>query len=148
MTPAWWILGAILLWAFVRGRGSAAGSSSSSFVERLADAIAQMEGYYPGSRAWRNNNPGNLRDFKNDSGRWIIWPDLEHDSAGFPKFESAADGWEAMYKDLRIKINRGWNLEQLISVWAPPSENDTASYVRFVSGRLGIPSDVPLTEYS
>jgi hypothetical protein len=54
-----------------------------------------------------------------------------------------------MYRDLGLKIARGLNLEQLISAWAPPSDgNDTASYVRFVAGRLGIPSDVPLQELS
>lgn len=106
-----------------------------------------MEGFYPGTRAWRNNNPGNLRDYQNEAGRWMIWPELRHDSAGFPQFDSAAEGWQAMYRDLRLKISRGLNLEQLISAWAPPGDgNDTAGYVRFVAGRLGIASDIPLQE--
>jgi hypothetical protein len=144
----WWLLiGALVLWQVLKR--SSAGDGSTSLVERLGNAIAQMEGFYPGTRAWRNNNPGNLRDYRKDSGQWAIWPELPHDSAGFPQFPSATEGWNAMYRDLGLKIARGLNLEQLISAWAPPSDgNDTASYVRFVAGRLGIPSDVPLQELS
>lgn len=144
MVLAWLIIGAVVLWSLLK-RSSADGAVS--LVERLGEAIAQMEGFYPGTRAWRNNNPGNLRDYRNAAGNWAIWPDLPHDSAGFPQFASATEGWNAMFRDLQIKISRGLNLEQLISAWAPPGDgNDTASYVRFVANRLGIATDVPLQE--
>ena len=115
------------------------------FYDSLAAAFAKVEGFYPGSRAYRNNNPGNLRDVRRPDGRWSIWPSLPHDAGGFPQFASAADGWAALKRDLQIKAGRGLTLEQAISQYAPPSENDTAAYIRNVSASLGVASDVPLS---
>lgn len=112
-----------------------------AILSALAQAIARFEGYFvSGSRAARNNNPGNLRDL---SGR--LYPGYPRDSGGFIVFPTAAAGWHALEKDLSIKASRGWSISQIISAWAPASDNnDTAGYIRYVSARVGLPADVPV----
>lgn len=107
----------------------------------LAQAIARMEGYsVSGSRAARNNNPGNLRETARR-----IYPDLPRDAGGFIVFPSAQAGWDALRKDLAIKAARGWSLERIISVWAPASDgNDTRQYVANVAQWTGLDPRAPL----
>lgn len=110
-------------------------------ITAIAKAIATMEGFFTsGTRAARNNNPGNLRD---PNGR--IWPELPRDSGGFVIFPSASAGWAALERDLGIKAARGWSISQIISAWAPASDgNNTSAYIRYVSGQVGVAPDVPV----
>jgi hypothetical protein len=110
-------------------------------VTTLAAAIQKQEGYAPGTVAYRNNNPGNLWDGNN-----AIWPNLPHDANGFVIFPSYADGQAALENDLSIKINRGMDLTGLITMYAPPSQNNTAAYIANVSTWTGLPTDVPLNQ--
>lgn len=120
-------------------------------IDQLAQAIARQEGAIDASGNWigagrsgRNNNPGNLRDYRKQDGSWAIWPSLVHDDGGFPQFPTLSDGWAALKRDLGLKISRGDTLEALITAWAPPHENDTGSYIRNVANWTGIPTGVPL----
>jgi hypothetical protein len=46
-----------------------------------------------------------------------------------------------MLVDIINKHKKGLDtIQELISVWAPPIENDTTSYIKHVSQRSGIPS--------
>lgn len=108
-------------------------------IQDLADAITRQEGYAPGTRAWRNNNPGNLRE---PTGK--LYPNLPRDEQGFIIFPDPESGRLALERDLAVKINRGWDLRRLITAWAPPSENATGAYIDNVSSWLGIPADVSL----
>jgi hypothetical protein len=116
----------------------------------LALAIQEHEGFYPrkgnkpGSRAWRNNNPGNLRK--------STLAATEED--GYAIFGDYYTGLLALLLDLQAKaIGRTstslgpWSsLQQLIAVWAPPSDNnDTDAYVRTVAARLGVPAETLLS---
>jgi hypothetical protein len=91
----------------------------------------------------RNNNPGNLRPVGSDS--------------GFQAFSSPQDGINAMRADLNAKImgtsgamkanfGEGYlpTLANVISTWAPPSENDTQNYINFVSRKTGLDPNQPL----
>lgn len=101
-----------------------------------------MEGFFkPGSRAARNNNPGNLWD---GSGR--IWPHLPHDDKGFVIFPSLDAGWRALERQVELDAKRGLTLETFLHKYAPATENNTENYIRFVAGRVGIPRDVPLRD--
>ena len=60
----------------------------NSFLYDLAKAHQQHEGWYPGSYAYRNNNPGNIRG---PGGAFI----------NFPTYE---EGFGALKNDLRAKI--------------------------------------------
>lgn len=101
-------------------------------IESIARAIAQFEGFYnPGSRAQRNNNPGNLR-YAGQPGA------IGADSAGYAIFPTAEAGWQALRRQIQLDASRGLTLEQFIRKYAPPSENPTDAYLRFVSQRTGL----------
>lgn len=83
------------------------------------------------------NNPGNLRPVGA--------------STGFQQFKTPQAGMDAMRSDLTAKINgspamRGNppTLRNIITAYAPPSENNTAAYIQNVSQATGINPDQPL----
>ncbi len=90
------------------------------------------------TRGIKNNNPLNLRqtniDWKHESGK-------DFDSA-FEEFDSMVWGLRAGLRNMRTWFERGnQTIEKIISVWAPESENDTESYIQYVSEKSGIPRD-------
>ena len=78
----------------------------------------------------KNNNPGNIRG-RNGLG-------------GFSGYASEQEGWDAMSNQLMRYFNgqttgkKLRTVSDIISTWAPKSENDTASYIKQVSGYLGV----------
>jgi hypothetical protein len=111
-----------------------------SIVTDLADAIDRQEG------PDQNNNPGNIWDGLDPANGKTrrIWPELPIDGRGFVIYPSRAAGRAALEHDLSIKIGRGMDLRALLTQYAPPSQNDTETYIRNVSTWTGIPTDVPL----
>ena len=90
-------------------------------------------------RGIRNNNPGNIRK---TNIKWAGEVVPGTDSA-FEQFKSMPYGIRAMLVDIINKHRKGLDtIQELISVWAPPVENDTTSYIKHVSQRSGIPSNV------
>lgn len=85
----------------------------------------------------RINNPYNIRQydqgFLGESG----------EDSGFISFEDPMYGVRAADRVLTTYgTNRGINtIRGLINRFAPPSENDTSSYVNYISGQLGIDPD-------
>jgi hypothetical protein len=83
----------------------------------------------------RNNNPGNLRP--GDS-----WKGMVGTNKNFIVFENVAYGLRALAIDLTNKRKRGLDtITKIISVYAPPSENNTVSYIKAVSDFFDIPAD-------
>ncbi|QZN97358.1 hypothetical protein [Symbiopectobacterium purcellii] len=83
----------------------------------------------------RNNNPGNLRTAPNTTGS----------NGGFATFASPNDGLAAMARQLMLYGDRGTSrLNDIISTYAPPRENDTRSYIRAVSQTTGYEPSQPL----
>lgn len=89
----------------------------------------------------QNNNPGNLKDT----------------NGNFMQFNSPQEGMFAMKKDLLAKIggasdamkkNYGDNyqptLTNVISTYAPSSENNTSAYISTVAQKLGVDPNKPL----
>ncbi|WP_236547266.1 lytic transglycosylase domain-containing protein [Enterobacter roggenkampii] len=78
----------------------------------------------------KNNNPGNIRG-KSGVG-------------GFAGYSSEQEGWDAMSSQLMRYFNgqttgkRLKTVKDIISTWAPSSENDTSSYIKQVSSYLGV----------
>ena len=77
------------------------------------------------------NNPGNLR--------------VPGSNTAFQQFKSPAEGWDAMSTQLMLDnkpVAEGGHglstISQIVSSWAPPNENDTASYIKNVSAETGI----------
>lgn len=79
--------------------------------------------------AYVNNNPGNLR-FAGQAG-------ATRGEGGFARFSSPQAGYEALERQVALDASRGLTLQQFISKYAPPSENDTQLYVRQVASSLG-----------
>ncbi len=90
-------------------------------------------------RGLRNNNPGNIRNSKTKWQGEVI-PSTDR---SFKQFRSMAYGYRAMIKLLQnySKLNRCHTLRTIISRWAPPSENDTQSYIATVRKLTGIDPD-------
>jgi len=109
-----------------------------SLITDLANAIDRQEG------PDKNNNPGNIWDGVNAGKPKRIWPNLPIDSRGFVIYPTPQAGRAALENDLAIKVNRGMTLTSLLNMYAPPIENDTATYIRNVSAWTGIPPNVPL----
>lgn len=100
--------------------------------EALARAIQTEEGYFPGSRAYRNNNPGNLRYVGQEGA-------IGADSGGFAIFPDYQSGFAALVAQLRRDAERhpGWSLWQFVSDYAPASDNNNVlSYVSNIVSSL------------
>jgi hypothetical protein len=93
----------------------------------------------PGApRGIRNNNPGNIVKTS------IAWKGkiMPGTDPRFEQFERMEDGARAQLKNTHTWYYRGYDtLNELIRVWAPPSENDTEAYIKFVSQETGIEPD-------
>lgn len=89
-----------------------------------------------------NGNPGNLRDPQ---------------TGDFQTFDSPEAGVAAMRNDLLTKIsgnskamagrygdNYSPTLRNVITTYAPPTENDTEGYVKYVAGKSGLDPDSPM----
>lgn len=115
-------------------------------IYELSEAMAIMEGYYnPRNLAYRNRNPLNLRYSKYQS----------DNQNGFAIFETHKKGWVAGIWDLSQKcrgitstgLTSQSTIAELISVWAPPSENNTENYIKFVVEKLKIHRDYKLGKF-
>ena len=118
--------------------------SNSNFISAFADAITRQEGYFPGSVAWKNNNPGNIWDGVGNGKTSRIWPNIPIDSRGFLVFSTPDAGRAALERDLTAKMNAGLTLDQAIAMYAPPNENNTGAYQNNVSAWLGVSGSTPL----
>jgi len=92
-------------------------------LEWLAQAIADHEGWYPGSHSYRTRNPGNMR---------LMGPEHPTDSRGFTIFPTLDQGWFALKMDLFSKccgrtqthLTPSSTLADLVHAWAPASDHN------------------------
>lgn len=78
------------------------------------------------------NNPLNIRYV--DGQNWIGQTGKK---AGFCKFQNVWWGVRAALMILKKYRQRGLvTIEQIISTWAPPSENDTEAYIKFICTKM------------
>ena len=134
-----------------------AGYKPGTFVFEMALIIGTKEGWLPnvnggaGSRAYRNNNPGNL-DYSNSLKR--IDPKVIIEPGGrFARFSTAELGAKALVENVIKRWGNGnmpvtagnqtlisplsrWKkgtpptLEQFMYTYAPPNENNTEAYIQ------------------
>lgn len=86
-------------------------------------------------RGFRNNNPLNLRRTS------IEWKGEKSEVTDpeFEEFETLQFGLRAGLINIKTNLKRGNDtIGKLISVWAPPSENNTSNYIKIVSDLSGI----------
>ncbi len=88
------------------------------------------------TRGFRNNNPGNIRLSK---AAWIGEIRPGRDKA-FCTFETIYHGYRALLKLLRnySLLHRCKTVREMITRWAPSSENNTEAYIRTVCSRTGM----------
>lgn len=124
-----------------RGMGAAAHVLDSGTVSTIASAIQTQEGYYPGSLAWQNNNPGNLV-YAGQSG-------AVRGAGGFAQFASYQDGLNALYTQIQLYAGRGMTIDQMMQVYAPASAgNNPVAYASTVANALGVSPDTSLADLS
>ena len=87
-------------------------------------------------RGIRNNNPGNIR---HSIAAWL-GKAAKQDDESFVCFKTADYGIRAMARILvnyqkRYKLK---TIDKMISRWAPPNENRTDAYIKYVSKAVGI----------
>ncbi len=122
---------------------------TSSTVALIASAIQRNEGYYPGSVAYRNNNPGNLRPLKSGT-----WPGQDGVANGYAVFATYADGLAALNSQIQTNIDRGLTLTEFFAGkpgvyagYAPAADsNQPRQYAANVASWTGLPLDVPLNQ--
>ncbi|MEK0158801.1 MULTISPECIES: virion protein [Pseudoalteromonas] len=92
------------------------------------------------SRGVRNNNPLNIEAGED-------WVGLAGTDGRFAVFETAKHGLRAAGRILRTYANKYGirSINTIVSRWAPPSENDTAGYIKFVSEKAGVEPSKPLS---
>ena len=89
-------------------------------------------------RGLRNNNPGNLRQ----SGVRFKGEVVPSQDPAFKQFETIAWGYRAMFVVLNTYRKRGaCTICDLLGRYAPPSENPTDDYLRFVAHRSAVGAD-------
>ena len=91
------------------------------------------------SRGTRNNNPGNIRC----SPTRYIGEKTPSEDPEFKQFVSIEWGYRALFVllDAYRRCHGIDTIEKIISRYAPPQENDTENYIRFVSDFSNIPAD-------
>ena len=109
-----------------------------SLVSKLAQLIAKQEGFgVPGAIPTRQNNPGDLEHAPGES----------HEGTGaIGSFATPEDGWAALERQLTLYAERGLTVGEAIAAFAPPTENDTASYIGFICQGLGCTPDTPMSD--
>lgn len=97
-------------------------------------------------RGIRNFNPGNIRHAKGT--RWQGMSANQNDSA-FVQFTGPQWGIRAIARTLITYQDKHAlrTIRQIISRWAPPSENNTESYIRQVAAHVGVAPDARIDVY-
>lgn len=128
----------------------------TDLVNRITDAIFRKEG-----EPLTATNPGNLRAcpwFSVQSSWRVIagiqttrvYPDgaVVQFKNNFWVPRTRAEGVSGAVHCVALRIAEGQTLAQLITGWAPPSENETAEYIAQVKAWAAIPDEnVPLWNY-
>ncbi len=91
------------------------------------------------SRGLRNNNPLNIRRNRT---KWKGLSARQNDSAFF-SFTAPCWGYRAAFITLKNykKLHGIDTIGDWVARWAPPVENDTLSYIKFVTQQTGLSPD-------
>ena len=93
-------------------------------------------------RGIRNNNPLNIR--RNPANQWQGLRPVQADKL-FCQFKAMKWGLRAAIRLMENYIRRGAQTpRQIISRWAPPSENNTSGYITQACQRAGLDPDFPV----
>ena len=106
----------------------------------FCEAIAREEGFYvSGSRANRNNNPGNIR-----YGYFALRHGATGTDGAFAVFPARQNGFAAM-SELLEGFYSGETVTRAVNKWAPATENNTNNYIANVCSWTGFTPETILT---
>lgn len=114
-----------------------------SYIQKMALAIMEFEGYKEGSVSARNNNPGNLRWSNNN----IPWNGATgRDDRNHVIFATFAAGWNALIRQLQISFNNQSGIYNdqftLYQFFQKYAEENQKPYAEYVARQLGVfPTD-------
>jgi len=97
------------------------------------------------TRGMKNNNPLNIRRVKGTVWKGSLVPQTDR---AFVQFVSLTYGLRAAFCILRTYRNKykAVCIEDIVTRWAPPTENDTQKYIRDVCKLTGFGGKERLTE--
>jgi len=116
-----------------------------SVIDRLAEYIAEFEGFYKnGTIAQRNHNPGNL----------VSSPYQIGVKDGFAAFATDGIGWMALKYQLQLifdgksKYYRpDMTIQEFVNVWASTSpENERVAYAQYIANHFGVDVNTKLNQ--
>ena len=95
------------------------------------------------ARGMRNNNPLNIIKSEKINWQGEVKPSTD---PNFAQFETLEYGLRAAFKLLQTYYTKHGckTITQIISRWAPETENQVVAYIKAVSQRTGIAPDAPL----
>lgn len=103
----------------------------------VAATIQQIEGWFPGSVSYRNNNPGNLTP----AGQPGCTP-----VGNFCSFPDYATGLQALDNQISLDASRGLTISQFTAKYAPAAAgNDPTSYAAQIAAAAGLSPSDPLS---
>jgi hypothetical protein len=138
-------------------------------IEKIARAIAEMEGSYAAAAqptlAQRNANPGNIRQWRDRSGRlyptsqgyvdFVTWALERFPGASREEMSRRAieEGWRILrvligqYLDGKYTKGKPPTAEEMFRVYAPSADgNHPDKYARFVARKIGARPDQRLLD--
>lgn len=98
-------------------------------------------------RGIRNNNPLNIRHNRANAWQGRVSPQTD---PSFVQFASMSYGVRAAFI-IMFNYTRqmpGLTLADLVSRWAPPTENDSHAYAHYVSQLTGLRLDAPASSFT
>lgn len=112
---------------------------TNNLLNAMCLAIQKHEGWYPGSRSYRNNNPGNLvyvgqpGATKEKNGRFCVFATYEDGFAALKNMIlNAAKGKSKVYRS-------DMNLNEFFGVYAPDHDNnDSLRYAKVVAQAMSV----------
>lgn len=96
-----------------------------------------------GSRAWRNNNPGNIEDGKFARDNGAIGTD-----GRFAIFPDTVTGFNAIAILLSTSAYQNLTIEGAINRYAPPNENNVEDYLKSIERQTGFSRSTPMNNLS
>jgi len=117
----------------------------------LADAIQNFEGWYPGSRSYRNNNPGNMRwNFPVNPfpSKWI--GAIGVDETNHVIFDTYANGRSALIYQISLAFDNKSSIYNnkmtLYEFFEKYAEGNQKQYAEYVAKQLGVPATTQLSQ--
>jgi hypothetical protein len=109
-------------------------------ISTIASTIQTVEGYYPGSLAYQNNNPGNLI--------YVGQAGATEGAGGFAAFPSYDAGYQALVNQIQIYSNQGLTINQMMNKYAPAGDgsNNPTAYAQTIASALGVSPDTTVAD--